>query len=139
MSFDSEFDAALQKSVNYLRTMRNQSVLELGSKIIDDTNSEISRVNEIDAVFNTMSLLGESFSYIDFDGRMSGIFRLSWDTSVHFSGARVTRNMCFTTRLHFSVVQVENDTVNTMVRSYTITHTKNLSSGSKQDVVERMW
>lgn len=109
------------------------------SKIIDDTNSEISRVNEIDAVFNTMSLLGESFSYIDFDGRMSGIFRLSWDTSVHFSGARVTRNMCFTTRLHFSVVQVENDTVNTMVRSYTITHTKNLSSGSKQDVVERMW
>ena len=37
MSFDSEFDAALRKSVNYLRTMRNQSVLELGSKIIDDT------------------------------------------------------------------------------------------------------
>lgn len=37
MSFDSEFDAALRKSVNYLRKVRNQSVLELGSKIIDDT------------------------------------------------------------------------------------------------------
>lgn len=109
------------------------------SKIIDDTNSEISRVNEIDAIFSTMSLLGESFSYINFEGVMSGIFRLSWDTSVHFSGAKVTRNMRFTTELHFSVVQVKNDTVNTMVRSYTIDHTKNLSSGSKRDVAERMW
>lgn len=37
MSFDSEFDAALRKSVNYLRKVRNQSAVALGSKIIDDT------------------------------------------------------------------------------------------------------
>lgn len=37
MSFDSEFDSALRKSVNYLRKVRNQSAVALGSKIIDDT------------------------------------------------------------------------------------------------------
>lgn len=37
MSFDSEFDAALRKSVNYLRKARNAETVALGSKIIDDT------------------------------------------------------------------------------------------------------
>jgi hypothetical protein len=37
MSFAAEFDAAFEKSVGFVKSVRNAAVLQVGNKIIDDT------------------------------------------------------------------------------------------------------